>query len=106
MLISACLTIMFAAEAQKSDKKDSQYTAPITPNVRVCSWSNAHNTIITKNGFALHTNVQFDNGSVLMANGTLIDKDGNRRMLKYGECLDQQGNFVSKTENSPEVSSR
>ena len=44
----------------------------------------------------MHSQVTFANGNVLMTDGTLIEKSGKKRTLKYGDCLDQDGNFVDE----------
>jgi len=39
-------------------------------------------------------NINFTNGNIIFKDGTFIDKNGMKRILKKGECIDKGGNPI------------
>jgi len=75
------------AQADLNDKKNRQYCAELKDGLLVVI---ADEKIIT-------SDITTDNGTIIQANGNIIQKDGITTVLKDGECIDTQGLIVDRT---------
>ncbi len=55
--------------------------------------------VIMKGGSRLTGEVTLENGNRITSDGTVILKDGTRKTLKAGDCMDMSGNLTRKVLN-------
>ena len=50
--------------------------------------------VVIHNDTEIKANVKLNDGSVVQPDGGIIDKDGAKRFLKDGECIDKSGKII------------
>ena len=87
-LLILALIIELSVSAQHNDKlyQSRYYCAKLRDGVIVVMYQDNPIT----------SDVILDNGSTIKPDGTIITKDGNKLILKDGECIDQSGSIPAK----------
>ena len=49
---------------------------------------------IMHDGMALTADVKLDNGTWIKMDGSVVKKDGTKKILKEGECVDKEGKIT------------
>jgi hypothetical protein len=61
---------------------------------KFCAAMVGGNIAIIYKGKTIIENHTFPNGTIIFKDGTVVDKNGVRRILKKGECIDNDGNPI------------
>jgi hypothetical protein len=89
----------FAAKAQTT-KATRATNAPETKAAAYCVHARTDNIImvIKPNGTMLTRKLKFRDGKQLLVNGTIVEKNGTKKILQNGVCLDKDGNISDAKE--------
>jgi hypothetical protein len=91
LFLAAFSLLAFAAGAQTKDNKP--------PYDNYCMQMNGGKLVVMYQGKLLTHDVALDNGSRLKPDGTINKKNGDKVLLKEGECVDPEGKIYSAAKN-------
>lgn len=93
MVLFCCMA--FAAKAQTTKTGNTESNAPA-----YCVHARTDNIImvIKPNGTMLTRKLKFRDGKQLLVNGTIVEKNGTKKILQNGVCLDKDGNISDAKE--------
>jgi hypothetical protein len=85
ILLIVTSTVLFAATVVSHDNTKSDH------GDKYCAKMKDGKKVVMHEGMVITAEVTLTNGSRIQADGTLIKKDGTKKMLKEGECVDKAG---------------
>jgi hypothetical protein len=84
-------TFIFLANLMAQDTPNTKQG--YSGNPKYCAMMKDGKMSLSKDGKMVSSDVSLQNGVKLTHDGTLVKRDGTRRMLKNGECVDFMGNI-------------
>ena len=71
-------------------------------NIKYCAKLQDGKIVVMQEKRDLTIDVTLANGTVIQTDGTVLRKDGTKFVLKNGECVDNNGNLLSKEQKKKE----
>src|SRR5689334_8074378 len=103
MMIIGMFAVTTEIMAQELAANKGKNSSTVTWKYKYCATTKNGKVVVMNEGKEMTAEATLDNGIKITPDATVINKDGSKRALTSGECVDNNGNIIRADEQNKKM---